>query len=468
MTQKSSIDNLTELIQASNSNFIEKDLRQFLQIPSFTSNKQGCIEAKEYIISYISNLASEIKEIDGIINPLIIAKIEGKLERPLLIYMMYDTQPITKEKLWLSNPFGAQKRILSYPLDKLGDCIIARGAYNSKTPLMCFLNILKFLKEKDELPISLLLVIDGEEELGSPTLLSSLETRSNLFNSCLDAYYPSAKQDLSGKAVLKLGYKGILSLSITASTNNIETHSAYSPVVPNPASDLISLLNLIYSERKFSIESLSKSYQITSEEKEIIEQLMKSIDFEGLKNKAGIVDTVETDPQKIMTEYLFSPSYNISTLKSGYIKGGVKNMVANLAECNIDIRFAHNVQIDQIFSEIENIIKKFANTNKSSIKIKKNIGYERSKVPQNSHIVNALKFSFDSLNVMTEIWPISAAAAPLSKIQKELGLNFITGGLGIGGYAHAPNEFIQVKSIINTRLCNYYFLKKYAELIGTE
>jgi len=465
MTQKSSNDELKELIRVSNSSFIEKDLRRFLQIPSFTTNNKGCKEAKDFIISYISNVASEIKVIDGVINPLIIAKIEGKIEQPLLIYMMYDTQPITKEKLWLSNPFGAEKIILPSPLKKLGPCIVARGAYNSKTPLLCFLNILKFLKEKDNLPISLLLVIDGEEELGSPTLLTCLETKSNLFNSCSDAYYPSSKQDLAGKAVLKLGYKGILSLSIAISTNNIETHSAYSPMVPNPSSDLISLLNLIYSNRKFSIESLSNSYQITTEEKEITEQLMKSIDFEGLKNKAGILDTIETDPYKMITQYLFSPSFNISTLKSGYLKGGIKNMVANLAECNIDIRFAHNVQTNKIFSEIENVVKEFEKTSKSSIEVKKNIGYERSIVPQNSNIVNALKYSFDSLNIPTEIWPISAAAAPLSKMQKELGLNFITGGLGVGGYAHAPNEFIQVKSIVNTQLSNYVFLKKYAELI---
>ncbi|MFX0181184.1 MAG: hypothetical protein ACFE78_13440, partial [Candidatus Hodarchaeota archaeon] len=70
---------------------------------------------------------------------------------------------------------------------------------------------------------------------------------------------------------------------------------------------------------------------------------------------------------------------------------------------------------------------------------------------------------FEKLDVQTEIWPLSAAAAPLSKIQKDLGLNFIVGGLGIGGFAHSPNEFIQVDSIINMRLINYYFLNNYTQ-----
>ena len=235
---KSSANPVEELIRATNSSFIENDLKSFLQIPSFTTNKEGCLKAKDFMMSYISNISSEITVIDGQVNPLIITNIEGKIKRPLLIYMMYDTQPITQDKDWICKPFRAETIILSPPLEKLGDCIIARGAYNSKTPLMCILNIIKILKQNEKLPISLILLMDGEEEIGSPTLLKYIENENNLFNSCSDAYYPATKQDISGKAVIKLGYKGILSLSIKTSTNNIETHSAYSSMIPNPARDL--------------------------------------------------------------------------------------------------------------------------------------------------------------------------------------------------------------------------------------
>ena len=77
--------------------------------------------------------------------------------------------------------------------------------------------------------------------------------------------------------------------------------------------------------------------------------------------------------------------------------------------------------------------------------------------------VNLIK-SVNKLEVETEIWPISAAAAPLSKIQEVLGLNYVAGGLGIGGSAHSANEFIQYSSINNTRLSYYYFLQEYSQL----
>ena len=139
-------------------------------------------------------------------------------------------------------------------------------------------------------------------------------------------------------------------------------------------------------------------------------------------------------------------------------------MVANQALCNIDLRFAHKVSIDEIFNEIEKKVDDFREKSKSHIELIKNIGYEGSRVQKDSILVKSLIDSANSLNISTELWPLSAAAAPLSKIQKELGLNFIVGGLGIGGLAHSPNEFVQLKSIINTRLSIFYFLKIYSEL----
>ena len=464
MNNKNSTFKIEDIINKSNNDFINNELRPFLRIPSYTLNRNGILEARDFIIAYISGFCEEIKEYKGEYNPLILAKVKGKAEKSLLIYMMYDTQPVNNVNKWISAPFEANIKILSPPLDILGECIIARGAYNSKTPLICFLNVVRQLKEKDELPFSLLLLFDGEEEIGSPSLMKFLEYNKEIFKSSADVYYPSVKQDLSGKSVLKLGYKGILSLTIKVYSDNKEPHSAFSAMIPNPATDLISLLNTIYSNNEFLIECLNKPYELTEEENTIINDLTITLDLEKIKRKAGIVEILEDNPRKSFINYLFKPTFNISTLKSGFLEEGTKNMVANQALCNIDIRFAHKVSIDEIFNEIKKKVDGFREKSKSHIELIKNIGYEGSRVQKDSILVKSLIDSANSLNISTELWPLSAAAAPLSKIQKELGLNFIVGGLGIGGFAHSSNEFIQLKSIINTRLSIFYFLKIYSEL----
>ena len=136
-------------------------------------------------------------------------------------------------------------------------------------------------------------------------------------------------------------------------------------------------------------------------------------------------------------------------------------MVPNKALCNIDIRFAHDISIELIFKEIKEKVDVFAKNSKCHIKLVNNFGYESSRVKKDSILVKSLIRSFKGIPV--QLWPISSAAAPLTTINKILDLNYITGGLGIGGFAHSVNEFIQYDSIINTRLSNYYFLKDYSE-----
>ncbi|MFX1497747.1 MAG: M20/M25/M40 family metallo-hydrolase [Promethearchaeota archaeon] len=451
------------LLKKSNRKFIERDLIEFLKIPSNTLNKKGIQDAMEFIISYISPFTQKVDEIEGKINPLIFAEVEGQLKSSLLIYMMYDTQPVHDDTKWFSGPFSAEIRILPKPLDMLGKCIVSRGAYNSKTPLLSFLNVIKILKESKKLPISLLLLFDGEEEVGSPTLLKFLKNQKDLFKKCGNAYYPAAKLDLEGKAVLKLGYKGILSLNIKLFSENEETHSAYSSIIPNPAVELICLLNHIYSENKFNIPSLKRTYKLNNQEEIIIDTLSNKIDINKIKMKAGITQTFEENAKEAFIDFLFNPTFNISTLKSGYLGEGIKNIVPISAECNIDIRFSHDISVGEIYKEIKSLIEKFAEKSKLQVKLTKNICYEGSRVSINSKLTTSLLKSFQTLKVKAEIWPLSAASAPLSQIQKDLGLDFIVGGLGLGGYAHSPNEFIQVDSILNMRLSNYYFLKYYSK-----
>jgi acetylornithine deacetylase/succinyl-diaminopimelate desuccinylase-like protein len=458
------INKIESKLKNSNKEFIDNELRPFLRIPSNTTNKEGIQKAKDYILSYIKPFSEDVTEYQGVANPLLLANVKGEVKDKLLIYMMYDTQPISKERDWICDPFGAEIHKLDYPLDTLGDCIIARGAYNSKTPLICFLNIVKELKKNKALPISLLFLFDGEEEIGSPTLLKFIKDRKEFFKDCIDAYYPSTKQSISGNSILKLGYKGILSLTINILSKNKEPHSAFSAMIPNPAVDLISILNLIYSNNKFQLSTLKKPYEITKEEHLILNELLSKIDLQYMQKKAGILQTREKDVNKDFINYLFNPTFNISTLKSGFLEEGLKNYVPNKAICNIDIRFAHDISVDTIFKEIKEKIEKFSKTSNSDIIITKNLGYESSRVKKETHLVKSLIESAKILGVETEIWPISAAAAPLSKIQKELGLNFITGGLGIGGSAHSANEFIQFNSIINTRLSYFKFLRIYSQL----
>jgi len=460
------LENIRNQIQEENALFITNDLQEFLRIPSYSLNSNGIEQAKKFIINYISEFCEEINIFEHKINPTIFTEVKGNSPEKLLIYMMYDTQPVNKEKEWISPPFAAEISRLNPPLDKLGDCIIARGSYNSKTPLMMFLNVVKILKRENMLPISLVLVFDGEEEIGSPTFREFLNQNKSKIKQCIDCYYTSAKQNIDKTPVIKMGYKGILSLSIKAYSENKEPHSAFSNIIANPARDLYIFLNKIYDESKFKIESLKKPYILKPKESELFEKLIEKVDIDKVFTKAGIVQTLEKDLKSVFSKYLFQPTFNISTLKSGFLEDGYKNVVANSALVNIDIRFARtNISPVQIFNEIKNKLHNFIKKSDSKFDLKYNMGYSGSRVPIDSIINKTFLETCKNMNLEPEIWPLSAAAAPLSILKTKFNLNFLSGGLGLGGYAHAPNEFIQVSSILDARIFNFYFLNNYSRFL---
>ena len=115
---------------------------------------------------------------------------------------MYDTQPISKKEEWISKPYDAEIKNLPPPLNNLGKCIISRGSYNSKAPLISFLSIVSIQKKNNSLPISLLLLFDGEEEIGSPTLFKFLKENREMFKNINENH--NAPAILMGQKELRL------------------------------------------------------------------------------------------------------------------------------------------------------------------------------------------------------------------------------------------------------------------------
>ncbi|MHA1856295.1 MAG: hypothetical protein ACTSYY_09625, partial [Promethearchaeota archaeon] len=87
-------------------------------------------------------------------------------------------------------------------------------------------------------------------------------------------------------AVLKLGYKGILSLSFNLDTLNNITHSSFKPMIPNAASELLSLLKIIYDDGQFHLKCLNQSPKISEVDLAMIKNIINGISLEKFKKKS--------------------------------------------------------------------------------------------------------------------------------------------------------------------------------------
>jgi hypothetical protein len=126
----------------------------------------------------------------------------------LLRYGMYDVQP-AQEPDWTSPPFAAEVR----DLPGVGPAVVARGSANSKSCLACFFLAVEVLRELDAMPLTVALMIEGEEELGSPNLADAVRARAGDLTA-EGAFDLDLTAGLDGQPELILGCKGLCDLEL--------------------------------------------------------------------------------------------------------------------------------------------------------------------------------------------------------------------------------------------------------------
>ena len=132
--------------------------------PSISAQNVGVLDMAEMVRDDFEALGfaeAELVETGG--HPGVWGFYDAGADRTLMVYMMYDVQPVNPED-WRSPPFAAE--IVDVPE---GRAIMARGATNQKGPQRAFLNAVESILAVDgELPVNLMITAEGEEELGSP------------------------------------------------------------------------------------------------------------------------------------------------------------------------------------------------------------------------------------------------------------------------------------------------------------
>src|SRR5215217_3514014 len=124
-----------------------EDIRNFLRCPTVSASDDDMLAGAEYVAALIEGAGGSAEIIPTAGHPAVLGRIEGDGPR-LLRYGMYDVQPADEP--------GA------------GPSIVARGAANSKGSLASFLLALASARRVSDLPAEMVILVDGEEELGSP------------------------------------------------------------------------------------------------------------------------------------------------------------------------------------------------------------------------------------------------------------------------------------------------------------
>ena len=281
--------------------------------------------------------------------PLLLGEMDfSKAKKTVLLYFHMDGQAVDTSKWFQENPYKAVLKKISgvnweeieTPTDAdlmIPDYrIFARSVSDDKGPLMMFLKAIDILKANNIEPeFNIKVILDFEEEQGSPNLPSAVELyKDKLIADILLIF--DGPLHITNKPTLAYGARGIATMSIEVFGPIAPQHSGhYGNYAPNPALRLSQLLSsMMYEDGRVAINGWYDGITISNDEKIILARVPD--DEEAIKKRLGIASTDNIGSN--YQESLQYPSLSILGLKSGWVGKETRTIIPATAIAELNIR----------------------------------------------------------------------------------------------------------------------------------
>src|SRR5437762_11946570 len=342
---------------------------------------------------------------------------------------------------------GCRNGFISRPLRRrIGAC--------PKAALLAALHAIRGAGRK--LPVNLVLVAEGEEEIGSPhfgQIVRRPEVQTAL-SRCSGIVMPSAAQGLDGIVTINLGAKGIVELELIASGERWgrgprkDIHSSNKARVDSPAWHLVHALTTLVSADgdEPAIEGFAhKARPVSAAEKAMIAEGARRMDEAQAKKLLGVDRWVNDASWSEALERLVSrPTVNIEGLVGGYTGPGGKTILPHQAVAKLDLRLVPDMTAAEALAALK---AHLAKRGYGDIEVRMTGGYDPTSTPGDSALIQAQLSVYRRHGIDPLLWPRNAGSWPGYVFTGEpLRLPAGHFGLGHGSGAHAPDEYYVIES----------------------
>ena len=301
-----------------------------------------------------------------------------------------------------------------------------------------------------------MLVAEGEEEIGSPhfgQITADPQVRTALQKS-IGIIIPSASQGVTGAVTLGLGAKGVVELQLISSGEKWgrgpakDIHSSLMASVDSPAWRLVKALDTLVADDGHTptIDGWFDNVKpLTPRQKEIIASEVAAGDEKDDLKSLGLKRWIDDEDYLTTSLRLASqPTVNIQGLVSGYTGPGGKTILPGRAEAKIDLRLVPDMTFVEAVSKLK---AHLAKRGFSDIEVKVSGGYSPTQTEENSALIKGEQATLRAAGIEQSLaarsagsWPgVTFTGPPLKMAAGQF-------GGGIGGGAHAPNEWLLIDS----------------------
>ncbi len=436
------------------------ELMELLRFPSVSTLPDHAADVHacaEWLREHLARLApSQLELIPTKGHPLLYARWDVSPQAPtVLIYGHYDVQPAEPLELWQSPPFD--------PVLRDGR-LYARGATDNKGQFFAHVKALESLLQLEgRLPLNVILLLEGEEEIGSVHLRPFLEAHPELCrcDAVLISDTALYREDLP---TLCYGLRGLCYLELTVRTAATDLHSGvFGGVVDNPITVLARILcGLRDGYGRITIPGFYDDViEPSSEERQRLAQL--PIDEEALRQELGAPLLFGELGYTVLERRWLRPTLDVNGIVGGFTGAGAKTVLPATASAKLSMRLVPNQRAADIARKAERAIRALTPPT-ASVELRVLHGANPVLIPLESPPLRVAARALEQDFGRPPVFVREGGPIPVVEWFVELfHVPVVLMGLGLESEgAHAPNEHFHLKNFLRGILASATFLREYA------
>jgi acetylornithine deacetylase/succinyl-diaminopimelate desuccinylase-like protein len=455
------MQHITDQVDTNRERYLE-ELKEFIAIESVSSQKEHDADMRrcaEWILHHLQSIGvQDVRIFETAGHPVVYAEWNGAPGKPtVLFYGHYDVQPVDPLNLWTSPPFEATIR---------GDYLYARGSADDKGQVFIhFKAIEAYLKTVGSLPVNIKMIIEGEEEVGSPNLDRFVKEHKELLDADL-VLISDSSMFAKGVPSVCYGLRGLAYMEIELTGPNKDLHSgSFGGSVHNPIQALSEIIASLHDKRgKITIPGFYKDVRtLTAKERKAYKKLPWN-DKKYAKD-LGVARLYGEKGYSTLERLWARPTLECNGIWGGYTGEGAKTVLPSKAFAKISMRLVPDQDSTKIAKLFERHIAKIA-PKTVSVKVRALHGGEPALTPIDSPGVQAAVAALEKGFGKKPLYQREGGSIPIVvQFKKILGLDTVLLGFGLPDEnAHAPDEHLSLDNFyggIRTAIHYYNELPNY-------
>ena len=455
------MEHVKKYIEENKDRFLD-ELFGLIRIPSISSEsarKDDMMKAAEYWKESMLKAGADKAEImstEG--NPVVYGeKMVDPSAPTVLVYGHYDVMPVDPVNLWESDPFE--------PVIRDGK-IFARGADDDKGQAFMHAKAFELMVNTDTLPCNVKFMVEGEEEIGSPSLGKFCEENKELLKAdvILVSDTGMIAPDIPS---ITTGLRGLAYMEVEVTGPNKDLHSGlFGGAVANPINILTKMIaSLTDDDNVITIPGFYDDVEDISDTERTemakapfsLDEYKKALDIDEVWGEKGYSTNERTG---------IRPSLDVNGIWGGYTGEGAKTVIASKAYAKISMRLVphqDHIKIAELFE------KHFVSIAPPSVKVKVTAlhGGQGYVSPTDMVAYLAADKAYTEVYSKKPVPVRSGGSIPIiSTFEEILGIKSILMGFGLESDAiHSPNENFPLEQFFNGIETIPYFYKYYAEMM---